>query len=162
MTALASKSGLHSADPSLISPEFVQRLQEQRALHKREVTFHLAEAEKHGEADEALASMIEAAEKIVAIMGPAPTKAADAHREAKTVDAPREAKTADAPREAKTEVVNPGPSWTEPTLAVVAKAAEPTARNEAPMTSELEDDSSDEQTESRGNVWRTRLLRSGT
>src|ERR1700681_1168034 len=107
MSAVDSMSGGLPVDSSLINPEFIRRLQEQRVLHKREVAFHLAEAEKHGAADEALASMIQAAEKIVAIMFPASTKADD------------------APDEATTEDVSGSPSWTEAKMAVVGKAAGP-------------------------------------
>jgi hypothetical protein len=80
MNAVDSQSGFLPIDSSLINPEFIRRLQEQRVLYKREVAFHLAEAEKHGAADEALASMIQAAEKVVAIMFPAPTKARGGER----------------------------------------------------------------------------------
>src|SRR5271156_5079208 len=103
MNAMDSKSGILPLDSSLINPEFIRRLQEQRVLHKREVAFHLAEAEKYGAADEALASMIQAAEKIVAIMFPAPTKAAD------------------APDEATTEDVSGSQSWRGATMSVVGK-----------------------------------------
>jgi len=144
MSAADSKSGVLPVDPSLINPEFIRRLQEQRVLHKREVAFHLAEAEKHGAADEALASMIQAAEKIVAIMFPAPTKAAD------------------APDEATTEDVSGSPSWTEAKMAVVGKAAGPLTYNELPTTHGLEDLMSDDRTGKSGNLWRTRLLGSRT
>jgi hypothetical protein len=134
-----SKSGVLPVDSSLINPEFIRRLQEQRVLHKREVAFHLAEAEKYGAADEALASMIQAAEKIVTIMFPAPTKAAD------------------APDEATTEDVSGSPSWTEAAMAVVGKAAGPTY-NDLPTTHGLEDLMSGDRTGQSGNLWRTRLL----
>jgi hypothetical protein len=78
MSKVDSKLGLLPVDSSLINPEFIRRLQEQRVLHKQKAALHLAEAEKHGAADEAVASMIQAAEKIAAVMFPAATKAADA------------------------------------------------------------------------------------
>ena len=139
MSAVDSKSGVFPVDSSLINPEFILRLQEQRVLHKREVAFHLAEAEKYGAADEALASMIQAAEKIVAIMFPAPTKAAG------------------APYEATTEDVSDSPSWTEAAMAVSGKPAEPTY-DELPTTPGLENLTSDDRTGQSGNMWRTRLL----
>jgi hypothetical protein len=139
MSAMDSRSGVLPGDSSLINPEFIRRLQEQRVLHKREVAFHLAEVEKYGAADEALASMISAAEKIVAIMFPAPTKAAD------------------APDEARAEEVSRGPSWTEAAMAVVGKAAGPTY-DELPTTQGPENLMSDDRTEQSGNMWRTRLL----
>src|ERR1700728_3479743 len=107
MSAVDSRSGVLPGDSSLINPEFIRRLQEQRVLHKREVAFHLAEVEKYGAADEALASMINAAEKIVAIMFPAPTKAAD------------------VPDEARAGEVSRGPNWTEAAMALAGKAAGP-------------------------------------
>jgi hypothetical protein len=152
MSSVDSKSGVLPADSSLINPDFIRRLLEQRVQHKQEVTFHLAEAEKHGAADEALASMIQAAEKIVAIMFPAAPKAADAPHQAK----------ADAPQQAKTEGVSGSPTWTEPTLTVVAKAAEPLTDNAAPTTDGPGVVTSDDRTETSGNVWRTKFLRSGT
>jgi len=144
MRAADSKPGVLPADPSLINPEFIRRLQDQRVLHKREVAFHLAEAEKHGAADEALASMIQAAEKIVAIMFPAPTKAAD------------------APAEATTKDVSESPSRTEATMTVVGKAAGPLTHNEPTMTHGQEDLMSDNRAGNSGNMWRARLLRSPT
>jgi hypothetical protein len=143
MIAMDSKSGVLPVDSSLINPEFIRRLQEQRVLHKREVAFHLAKAEKHGAADEALVSMIQAAEKIIAIMFSAPTKAAD------------------APDEATTEDVSGNPSWREATMAVVGKAAGPTY-DELPTTHGLENLMSDDRTGKSGNAWRTRLLGSRT
>jgi hypothetical protein len=143
MRAVDSKSGVLPADPSLINPEFIRRLQEQRVLHKREVAFHLAEAEKHGAADEALASMIQAAEKIVAIMFPASTTAADAP-------------------EATTKDVSESPSRTEATMTVVGKAAGPLAHNEPTMTHGQDELMSDNRTGNGGNMWRARLLRSPT
>ena len=104
MNAVDAKSGLFPVDSSLINSEFIRRLQEQRVLHKREVAFHLAEVEKYGAADEALTSMIQAAEKIVAIMSPAPTMAAD------------------APDEARVEAVSRSPNWTEAAMAVLIHA----------------------------------------
>jgi hypothetical protein len=143
MSAVDSKSGGLPVDSSLINPEFIRRLQEQRILHKREVAFYLAKAEKHGAADEALVNMIQAAEKIVALMFPAPTKAAD------------------APDEATTEDVSGSPSWREATMAVVGKAAGPTS-DELPTTHGLEDLISNDGTGKSGNMWRTRLLGSRT
>ena len=142
MGAVDSKAGVLPADSSLINPEFIRRLQERRVLHKREVAYHLAEAEKYGAADEALTSMIQAAEKIVAIMFPAPTKAAD------------------APDEATTEDVSGSASRTEATMAVVGKAAGPLTHNELSTTHGQEDLMSDDRTGNSGNMWRTRLLRS--
>ena len=139
MNAVDSKSGVLPVDSSLINPEFIRRLQEQRVLHKREVAFYLAKAEKHGAADEALVNMIQAAEKIVALMFPAPTKAAD------------------APDEATTEDVSRSPSWTEAAMAVVGKAAGPTY-DELPTTQGLENLMSDDRTGQSGNMWRARLL----
>jgi hypothetical protein len=139
MSAVDSESGILPVGSSLINPEFIRRLQEQRVLHKREVAFHLAEAEKYGAADEALASMIQAAEKVVAIMFPAPTKAAD------------------APDEATTEDLSGSPSWREATMAVVGKAAGPTY-DEPPTPHGLENLMSDDRTGQSGNAWRTRLL----
>ena len=115
MNAMDSKSGSLSADPSLINPEFIRRLQEQRVLHKREVAFHLAEAEKYGAADEALTSMIQAAEKIVAILFPALPEAAH------------------APVEAAIEDMSGSAGWAA-AVAVVPKAAEPVTYNEPPVT----------------------------
>jgi len=139
MSAVDSKSGVLPLDSSLINPDFIRRLQDQRVLHKREVAFHLAEAEKLGAADEALASMIQAAEKIVAIMFPALTKAAD------------------APDEATTEDVSGSPSWREATMAAVGKAAGPTY-DELPTTHGLETLMSEDRAGQSGNMWRTRLL----
>ena len=135
MSAVDSKSGVFPVDSSLINPEFILRLQEQRVLHKREVAFYLAKAEKHGAADEALVNMIQAAEKIVALMFPAPTKAAD------------------APDEATTEDVSGSPSWTEATMAVVGKAAGPLTHNELPTTNGPQDLMSDDRTGKSGNVY---------
>jgi len=143
MNAMDSKSGILPVDSSLINPEFIRRLQEQRVLHKREVAFHLAAAEKYGAADEAMASMIQAAEKIVAIMFPTPTKAAD------------------APDEEMTENVSGSPGWREATMAVVGKAAGPTD-DELPAIHGLENLMSDDGTGKSGNMWRTRLLGSLT
>jgi hypothetical protein len=139
MSVVDSPSGGLSADTSLINPEFIQRLQEQRVLHKREVTFHLAQVEKHGAADEALASMIQAAEKIVAIMSPAPTTAVE------------------TPDETMTETVRGSPGWAAG-VAVVGKVAEPPAYNELPTTHGLQDPMSDDRTGRSGNAWRDRLL----
>lgn len=139
MSAVDSKPGVLPLDSSLINPEFIRRLQDQRVLHKREVAFHLAEAEKLGAADEALASMIQAAEKIVAIMFPAPTKAAD------------------IPDEATAGDVSGRPSWREATMAVAGKAAGPTY-DELPTTHGLENLMSDDRAGKSGNMWRTRLL----
>jgi hypothetical protein len=86
MNMMDSRSSAFPADTSLINPDFIRRLQEQRILHKREVAFYMAEAEKHGAADEALASMIQAAEKVVAILFPAGGRAADASVEAPAED----------------------------------------------------------------------------
>lgn len=142
MSAMDAKSGILSADPSLINPEFIRRLEEQRILNKREVAFHLAQAEKHGAADEALASMIQAAEKIVAIMFPALTGAAD------------------APDEATTEDMGGSPSWAEATMAAVGEAAGSPAFDTLPTTHGVEELMSDDRTEQSGNAWRTRFLRS--
>ena len=139
MSAVDSESGILPVGSSLINPEFIRRLQEQRVLHKREVAFHLAEAEKYGAADEALASMIQAAEKVVAIMFPAPAKAAD------------------APDEAPTEGVSVSPSWREATMAVVGQAAAPT-HDEPPTPHGLDALTSDDRAGPGGNAWRTRLL----
>jgi len=144
MSAFDPQPGLLLADPSLISPEFIRRLHDQRALYKRQVAFHLAEAEKHGAADEALASMIEAAEKVVAIMFPASMEAAD------------------APDETETEDGSVSPSWTEATMAVVGKAPEPVISNALPATHGLETLRSDDRTGHGANVWRARLLGSRT
>jgi len=143
MSAVESRSGALSGDLSLINPEFIRRLQEQRVLHKREVTFHLAEVEKHGAADEALASMIQAAEKVVAILFPAPTKAAD------------------APDEATTEDLGGSPGWAAG-VAVVGKEAGPLTYNALPTSHGLEDPRSDDRTGQSGNAWRGRLLGSRT
>jgi hypothetical protein len=132
--------GVLPADSSIINPEFIRRLQEQRDLHKREAAFYLAQAEKHGAADEALVSMIQVAEKIVAILFPVGVKAAD------------------APDEATTESVSSHPGWTEATMAIVPKAAIPPTYNEPPATYGLEDLISDDPTGKSGNMWRTRLL----
>ena len=137
MNAVDAKSGLFPVDSSLINSEFIRRLQEQRVLHKREVAFHLAEVEKYGAADEALTSMIQAAEKIVAIMSPVPTKAADAPDEA--------------------PAVSRSPNWTEAAMAAVGKAAGPTY-DEQPATQGQENLMSDDHTGQSGNMWRTRLL----
>lgn len=143
MNAMDSQSGFLPADSALINPEFIRRLQEQRVLYKREVAFHLAEAEKHGAADEALASMIQAAEKVVAIMFPPPTKAAD------------------APAEATTPDVSASPSWAEAAMAVVGNAAGPTY-DEPPTPHGLETLVSDDRAGPGGNAWRARLLGSRT
>jgi len=143
MSAVDSQSGALSADLSLINPEFIRRLQEQRVLHKREVTFHLAEVEKHGAADEALASMIQAAEKVVAVLFPTPTKAAD------------------APDEATAEDVSGSPGWAAG-VAVVGKEAGPLTYNALPPSQGLEDPRSDDRTGQSGNAWRGRLLGSRT
>src|SRR5215469_404724 len=137
MRAADSKPGVLPADPSLINPEFIRRLQEQRVLHKRGVAFHLAEAEKLGAADEALASMIQAAEKVVAIMFPAPTKAAD------------------APHEATTETMSGSPNRL---MTVVGKAAAPLPHNELPTPHSQEDLKSDDRTGNSGNLWRASLV----
>jgi hypothetical protein len=125
----------------LIDGEFIRQLQEQRVLHKREVAFHLAEVEKHGAADEALASMIQAAEKIVAIMFPAPAGAT-------------------APVESPAEDVGGRPSLTEAAPAVVGRTAEPPTYYEPPAPRRQENPMSDDRTESSGNSWRMKLLRS--
>jgi hypothetical protein len=140
MNMMDSKAGTLLADTSLISPEFIRRLHEQRVLHKREVAFYMAEAEKHGAADEALASMIQAAEKVVAILFPVGVK------------------TADAPDEAPTEDMSSSPSWTEATMAVVPKTAEPLTYTEPPTAHGLEDLMSDDHAGKSGNAWRARLL----
>jgi hypothetical protein len=129
----------------LISPEFIELLQEQRDLHKREAAFYLAEAEKHGAADEALVSMIQAAKKVVAIMFPVGGTAADAPEEA-------------APDEPATEDVGDSPSRTEATLAVVPKAATPPTLDEPPATPGVEDLTSEDRAGAGGNMWRSRLL----
>jgi hypothetical protein len=139
MSAVDSRSGVLPVDSSLINPEFIRRLQEQRGLHKREVAFHLAAVEKYGAADEALASMIQAAEKIVAIMFPAPSQAAD------------------APDEATTGDVSGSPSWTEAAMAAAGKAAGP-SYDELPTPHGMETLMSDDRTGQGGNMWRTRLL----
>jgi hypothetical protein len=139
MNAMDSQSGFIPVDSALINPEFIRRLHEQRVLYKREVDFHQAEAEKHGAADEALASMIQAAEKVVAIMFPAPTKAPDARDEAPTED------------------VSGSPSWREATMTAVEKTAAPTY-DEPPTPHGLENLMSDDRTAQSGNAWRTRLL----
>jgi hypothetical protein len=139
MNAMDSRSGVLPVDSSLINSEFIGRLQEQRNLHKQEVAFHLAEIEKYGAADEALASMIQAAEKIVAIMFPASTK------------------TADTPHEATTVELSRSPNWTEAAMAAVGKAAGP-SYDEPPPPHGLETLMSDDRTGQSGNMWRTRLL----
>ena len=137
---MASQLGPLSADPSLINPDFIRRLQEQRVLHKREVAFHLAEAEKYGAADEALESMIQAAEKIVAIMFPAPTPAI----------AP--------PDQAMAETMSGSPSWAETAMTAVGNAPQPPAYNELPSPQGQKDLTSDDRAGSSGNSWRSRLL----
>jgi len=137
MSAVYSRSEVLPADTSLINPEFIRRLQEQRVLHKREVAFHLAEVDKHGAADEALASMIQAAEKIVAIMFPAPTRAAAASDDGTTGE------------------VSGSQSWTEATMAV---AAEPLTNNELPAPHGQEELMSNDRMGNSGNSWRARLL----
>ena len=139
MNAVDSQSRFLPVDSSLINPEFIRRLHEQRVSYKREVAFHLAEAEKHGAADEALASMIQAAEKVVAIMFPAP------------------AKTTDAPDEATTKDVSGSPSWREATMAVVGQATGPSC-DELPTPQGVETLMSDDRAGPGGNAWRTRLL----
>jgi hypothetical protein len=139
MDAMDSRSGFLPADSSLINPEFIRRLHQQRVLYKREVAFHLAEAEKHGAADEALASMIQAAEKVVAIMYPAPSKAAD------------------APDETTTEDARSSPTWREATMAAVGTTAGPTYA-EPPTPHGLENLMPDDRAGQSGNAWRTRLL----
>jgi hypothetical protein len=147
MSTVDSNSRVLPVDSSLINPEFIRRLQEQRVLHKREVAFHLAEAEKYGAADEALASMIQAGEKIVAILFPAPTRAADAPDKATNVSG--------------------SPSWTEAAMAAAGKAPGPTY-NEPPTPHGpephglephgLENVMAVDHTGQSGNMWRTRLL----
>jgi hypothetical protein len=141
MSAVDFRSEVPPVDSSLINSEFIRRLQEQRVLHKREVAFHLAEIDKHGAAEEALESMIQAAEKIIAIMLPVP------------------AKDAEAPDEAPAEDVGDLPGWTEATMAVVGKPAEPLVHNEPPAPHGQEALMS-HRAESGGNLWRARLLRS--
>lgn len=141
MSSVDSKPGVLAADTSLINPEFIRRLQAQRVVHTREVAFHQAEAEKHGAADEALASMIQAAEKIVAMMFPTPAQAA-----------------ADAPYGATPQEANSSPSWTEARMAVAGEPAGRLAYSEAPAAHGLEDAMSDDRTEKSGNMWRARLL----
>jgi hypothetical protein len=126
----------------LINPEFIRRLQEQRALHKREAAFHLAEVDKHGAAEEALESMIQAAEKIVAILSPAPTKADD------------------APDEPTAEDVSDRPSWTAATTPAARPATAPPTHDELPTRHGQEDLMSDGRAGNSGNLWRARLLRS--
>ena len=140
MNAMGSTSGVLPVDSSLINPEFIRRLQDQRVLHKQEVAFHLAEAEKYGAADEALASMIQAAEKIVAIMFPG------------------SAGTAHTPDEATAEDAGGSPSWMEAAMAVVPKAAEPPAYTEPPAPQGLGNLMSDDRAARSGNMWRERLL----
>lgn len=141
MNAVAAKSEVFSADPSLIDRDFIRRLQQQRALHKQEAAFHLAEVEKHGAADEALASMIQAAEKIVAIMFPASTMPA-------------------APAGAPAEDLRDGSSLAEAAIAAAGHAAGPVIHNAPPAANGQEDAISDDRTESSGNSWRMRLMRS--
>ena len=138
MSVMASQLGPLTADPSLINPDFIRRLQEQRLLHKREIAFHLAQAEKYGAADEALESMIQAAEKIVAIMFPTPAAA-----------------RAD---EATIEDVGGSARWAEAAMAVVGKSPEPPAHNELPAPHGQNDPICDDRTGNSGNSWRSRLL----
>src|ERR1700761_3215044 len=142
MNMMDSKSGPFPTDSSLINPDFIRRLHEQRVLHKREVAFYIAEAEKHGAADEALATMIQAAEKVVAILFPDGVTAAD------------------APDRAAIETMSSGPNWTEAAITAAPKAAEPLAYSEPPMTHGPADLRSEDRTGGSGNTWRARLLSS--
>jgi len=140
MNMMDSRSGALPTDTSLINPDFIRRLQEQRVLHKREVAYYTAEAEKHGAADEALANMIQAAEKVVAILYPAGIKAAD------------------APDQAPAQEMISAPDWTEAAMAAVPKAAEPVTYTEPPASPGLEELMVDDRTGASGNAWRARLL----
>jgi len=140
MNMMDSRPGPIPADSSLINPDFIRRLQEQRVLHKREVAYYMAEAEKHGAADEALASMIEAAEKVVAILYPA------------------EAKAADMPDEAPAEDMTSAPGWTEAAMTVTPTATEPSTCTEPPTAHGLQELMSDDRAAASGNAWRARLL----
>ncbi|HEX4506026.1 MAG TPA: hypothetical protein VH722_09875 [Alphaproteobacteria bacterium] len=103
----------------------------------------MAEAEKHGAADEALANMIQAAEKVVAILYPAGVKAAG------------------APDEVPAEDMRSAPDWTETVMTAVPNAAEVPAYTEPPTTHGLEDLLSDDRAATGGNAWRARLLGRG-
>lgn len=128
------------ADSSLINSDFIRRLQEQRALHKREAAFHLAQVDKHGAAAEALESMIQAAEKIMAIMMPAPTGGAD------------------VPAGISTEDVSDMPRWAETPTAIVGQAEVSFTHTALPTPQVHEDVTSDLRTGTGGNSWRARLL----
>lgn len=141
MDIAASRPVAFSADPSLIDSEFIRRLQEQRVVHSREAAFHLAEAEKHGAADEALVSMIHAAEKIVAIMFPGQPMAV----------APVEAPAAD---------LRDSPSLAEAAIAAAGHAPAFATHNAPPAANGQESLMSSDRTESSGNSWRMRLMRS--
>jgi hypothetical protein len=140
MSAADSRSGVFPADTSLINAEFIRRLQDQRALHRREAAFHLAQVDKHGAADEALENMIQAAEKIVAIMLPAVAGGAD------------------APVEAAAEDMGGRTDGTEAAMGGVGQAAGPLTHPEVPTPHGEEDLMSDIRTGTGGNSWRARLL----
>jgi hypothetical protein len=139
MNMMDSRAGAFPADTSLINPDFIRRLQEQRVLHKRQVAFYMAEAEKHGAADEALANMIQAAEKVVAILYPGGMEDASAPDEAPAAD------------------MSSAPDWTEAAMAAVPKAPDPVAYSAPPAAPSLEA-MSDDRTGTGGNAWRARLL----
>jgi len=140
MNMMDSRSGAFPVDTSLINPDFIRRLQEQRVHHKREVAFYMAEAEKHGAADEALANMIQAAEKVVAILFPAGGKVADAADEAPAKD------------------VSGASDWAETVMTAAPKAAEPVSYTAPPPAPGLEEIMSDDRAGASGNAWRARLL----
>ena len=140
MSAVDVRAGVLPADSSLINSDFIRRLQEQRTIHKREVAFHLAQIDKHGAADEALESMIQAAEKIMAIM------------------LPGQAKAADAPARITAEDVSDTPRWTEAPTAMAGQADGLPSYTPLPTPQAHEDLMSDVRTGTGGNSWRARLL----
>ena len=142
MNAMDVRPGVLPVDSSLINQDFIRRLQEQRTLHKREVAFHLAEIDKHGAADEALESMIQAAEKIMAIMMPGSMPGGELRVEAATEDVSRV------------------PSWAEAPMAEVGNAKEPPALTTSPTPQSHGNLVSGEHSEASGNSWRARLMRS--
>jgi hypothetical protein len=139
MNMMDSRSGTFPADTSLINPDFIQRLHEQRVLHKREAAFYMAQAEKHNAADEALESMILSAEKIVAILFPAGAKAAD------------------APDAAAAEPAAAGANWIRDAIADIPQAAGPLTYN-VPPAHALEEMSFADRAGTSGNAWRARIL----
>lgn len=140
MNAMDVRSGVFPADTSLINAEFIRRLQDQRALHKREAAFHRAEIDKHGAADEALESMIQAAEKIMAIMGAGAARAPDAFDEATP------------------EAVSERPAWTEATTPAIENAEPPQTYVAQPATYGHEALMSADRAANAGNSWRAKLL----